>query len=720
MMMSTFVAVLATVSTSAGELRVEKLDDGISRVRMSRDGKWPESGMNRYGVLADLPVVATGSNLDGLAVRPEVKQVGKGFELRFPLKPDTRVFGLGDVCRTNVNRRGVSYEMWVRNVTSYIPVPVAFTTEGWGVFVNTTWRHFFDVGATDKDALVVRAPEGEVDFYLFTAADPRGLLKAYTHITGRPTMLPIWGYGFTYVCNENVDEFKLLAEAERFRDKDFPCDVMGLEPGWMSKRYDYTTRKDWDMPKFHFPSWAPNGASGTWGATEATIWPQALANMGFKLSLWLCCDYDLFRYEEQCAAGLARKAGRQPDLAAGIPEFWQDDRIVGGKTKDKRYRPELEVEEGKLPWFEHLKKFVDQGARCFKLDGAKQVVEHPDRKWANGMTDEQAHNLYPLVYDKQMSRGFEDYLGKRSMVYSASGWAGVQQYVASWAGDTGGGVKPLASILNLGISGHSNHSCDMQIGDPRSRHFGFLQVWSQQNNWFYWKQAWYMSPEKQASFRAYAKLRYALMPYLYTAAAEAARTGWPVVRSLALEYPQARDYDQVITTYKLGDALLVSAFTDVTEIPAGEWFDWWTGERVTGPSKRTEAISEARGGGLYVKAGAIIPMWPALTHLEKGWNEEVIFEVWPSADGAAELYEDDGESLGYREGKYARTPLTMKRESDGRVTFTVGARDGSFDGMPATRRMKVRFHTGAKVDEIDLGEVGADGASCVWREAGMK
>ena len=720
MMMSTFVAVLATVSTSAGELRVEKLDDGISRVRMSRDGKWPESGMNRYGVLADLPVVATGSNLDGLAVRPEVKQVGKGFELRFPLKPDTRVFGLGDVCRTNVNRRGVSYEMWVRNVTSYIPVPVAFTTEGWGVFVNTTWRHFFDVGATDKDALVVRAPEGEVDFYLFTAADPRGLLKAYTRITGRPTMLPIWGYGFTYVCNENVDEFKLLAEAERFRDKDFPCDVMGLEPGWMSKRYDYTTRKDWDTPKFHFPCWAPNGASGTWGATEATIWPQALANMGFKLSLWLCCDYDLFRYEEQCAAGLARKAGRQPDLAAGIPEFWQDDRIVGGKTKDKRYRPELEVEEGKLPWFEHLKKFVDQGARCFKLDGAKQVVEHPDRKWANGMTDEQAHNLYPLVYDKQMSHGFEDYLGKRSMVYSVSGWAGVQQYVASWAGDTGGGVKPLASILNLGISGHSNHSCDMQIGDPRSRHFGFLQVWSQQNNWFYWKQAWYMSPEKQASFRAYAKLRYALMPYLYTAAAEAARTGWPVVRSLALEYPQARDYDQVITTYKLGDALLVSAFTDVTEIPAGEWFDWWTGERVTGPSKRAEAISEARGGGLYVKAGAIIPMWPALTHLEKGWNEEVIFEVWPSADGAAELYEDDGESLGYREGKYARTPLTMKRESDGRVTFTVGARDGSFDGMPATRRMKVRFHTGAKVDEIDLGEVGADGASCVWREAGMK
>ena len=385
--------------------------------------------------------------------------------------------------------------------------------------------------------------------------------------------------------------------------------------------------------------------------------------------------------------------------------------------KPKRGELEKQFKEGELPWFEHLKKFVDQGARGFKLDGSWQVTDWngvPDRKWANGMDNEEAHNLYPLVYDKQMSRGFEDYLGKRSMVYSAGGWAGVQQYVASWAGDTGGGVKPLASILNLGISGHSNHSCDMQIGDPRSRHFGFLQAWSQQNNWFYWKQAWYMSPEKQASFRAYGKLRYALMPYLYTAAAEAARTGWPVVRSLALEYPKARDYDQVITTYKLGDALLVSAFAQETVIPEGEWFDWWTDEPVKGPSVRREEVTELHGGGLYVKAGSIIPTWPVKKSLSKGWNDEVVLEVWPGADGTAELYEDDGTSLAYRTGAFARTPLSVSTQGD-EIRLAVGPRTGRFAGMPQTRRMRARFHLNGRIVERDLGPVGAEGTQIAVR-----
>ena len=709
-------AFVAASAAAVADVKVEKLGDDLWRVRMSRDGKWPESGMNRYGVLSDLPVLETGESLEVLKVKPSVAQVGKGFEVSFPLKADSEVYGLGDVCRTNVMRRGAKYEIWVKNVHAYIPVPVAFVSEGWGVFVNSTWRHFFDVGAEDPGVLKVSAPQGDVDFYFFTGDGYAALLDVYTRLTGRPALLPVWGYGFTYVCNENMDEFNVLAEAHTFRREGIPCDVIGLEPGWMSTNYDHTTRKDWHPDRFRFPRWAPNGNIGVWGRTEATIWPQALAGMGFKLSLWLCCDYDLFRYEEQCAAGVARKAGRQPDLRAGIPEFWEDDRITGAAPKKgKRNEPEKEFEEGKLPWFEHLKKFVDQGAQAFKLDGAWQVTEHkPDRKWANGMTTEEAHNLYPLVYDKQMARGYEDYTGKRAMVYSAGGYAGVQQYVATWAGDTGGGPKPLASLLNLAFSGHPNQSCDMQIGDPRSRHFGFLQTWSQQNNWYYWKQAWYMAPDKQAAFREYIRLRYRILPYLYTASARAARTGWPVTHPLALEFPGA-GYAQCATTYMLGDSLLVSAFTDETEIPPGVWFDWWTGEKVVGPSKRGEAVSETHGGGLYVKAGAIIPTWPVKQHLEKGWNDEVVFEVWPSADGDAELYEDDGISLGYRSGAYAITPLSLRLDGKGRITFRVGERKGAFDGMPEKRRMKVRLHFGERTEECDLGLVGGEGT--VWQKA---
>jgi alpha-glucosidase (family GH31 glycosyl hydrolase) len=363
-----------------------------------------------------------------------------------------------------------------------------------------------------------------------------------------------------------------------------------------------------------------------------------------------------------------------------------------------------------LPWFEHLKKFVDQGAQCFKLDGSQQLMEHPNRAWANGMSDEEMHNLYGDVYAKQMARGYEDYTGQRAMVYSSGGYAGVQQFVATWAGDTGGGAKPLASLLNLGISGHSNQSCDMTIGNIESLHFGFLQTWSQQNNWDYWQQPWLYPPEKVAVFRAYNHLRYRLMPYLYTTAAEAARTGWPVMRALPFAYPDVPAYDACVTTYLLGPDLLVSAFTKEIQIPEGLWHDWKTGELVTGPCKRAVKVTPEWGGSLFVRAGAVIPMWEKKAHVDKGWDEMVELHVWMGADGKGDLYEDDGISLDYRSGKGALTTCTFK---DG--ALSVGPRVGSFKGMPATRKMKAVFHKTNTLETVtvDLGDVGAKGAAPV-------
>ena len=111
-----------------------------------------------------------------------------------------------------------------------------------------------------------------------------------------------------------------------------------------------------------------------------------------------------------------------------------------------------------------------------------------------------------------------------------------------------------------------------------------------------------------------------------------------------------------------------------------------------------------------MKAGAIIPSWPVKQYIEKGWNEDVVFEVWPTASGTAELYEDAGISLGYRKGEFALPPLTLEKTAAG-VKFTVGARKGSFKGMPKVRRMRVRIHDEKNIREIDLGEVGAAGKS---------
>lgn len=710
-----FLLSLSAVAGSSAEMRVERLNESIYRIRIGRDGVWPDSKMNEYGIISKFSPQA--AELSDLAViRPQVKQVGKGFELRFPLEKNERIYGLGDVCRDGIQRRGGRYEMWVANLTSYIPIPMAMSSRGWGVMVNTTRRHVFDVGKADPDAMIVTAEEGEVDFYVFVGKGYRELLDAYTQLTGRPSLLPAFAYGFTYVANQWIDMFALADEASHFRELGIPCDTIGLEPGWMEYFYDSTTKKSWNQSRFSFPHWTDS---------RTVTWIGGLERMGFKLSLWLCMNYDLFVFEEACAKGLAAPSRDKVNkaLAKDVVATWVDEH-VGGKFDDvkeasvnpRKLNADIanartekvkridglkgSDQSGEEPWFDHLKKFVDRGARCFKLDCCEQGVEHEGRIWAGKYTDALMHNVYPVVYAKQMAEGYQTYTDSRAMVYSACGYAGVQRYVATWAGDTGGGVRPLVSALNLGNSGHPNQGCDMEQFNARSAHFACLSPWSQQNNWDYFRQPWYCSRADLDMLRNYLNLRYRLFPYIYAAAAEAARTGWPFMRALALEYPDVAEYADECGTYLFGDNLLVSAFSDTVKIPAGTWYEWRSGAEVNGPATLPVTTAADWGGALYVRAGAIIPQWPQKDHIDKGWNEKVELHVYLGADGAATWYEDDGDSLKYKDGAYASARIELR---DG--TLTIGAMEGAFADMPKGHDITVVWHNGPKTKVTELGFV---------------
>ena len=683
-MAAALFAAAAAAEAARPALSVETLSPRLWRVReQGSEG----SLMNRYGTVRDFPVLSSNLVADGAVslagAEIAVAKDGEGFRIRFPLDPDERVYGLGDASRANLQRRPGRYEVYVKNIKSYIPIPMAITSKGRGFFLNTTWPNVVDVGEADKDAVVCTAKKGTVDFYVFTGRDYRELLEVYTSLTGRPALLPAFAFGFSFVCNQWINAFDLLQEAREFRDRKLPCDVLGLEPGWMENFYDQTTRKRWDPGRFYMPYWmSPE--------TQRRLGPAgALERMGFKLSLWLCCDYDLTRYEEELLEGKWKGAMSRGAKPQETDETFVDDHIVQPNAiRDPRYNVECGRAralgpEGTRPWFEHLKYFCDSGARCFKLDGCQQ--ENPSsRQWANGRSDDENHNLYPLIYAKQMCEGYEAYTGRRAMVYTSCGYAGIQRYVATWAGDTGGGVGSMVSCLNLAASGHSNQSCDMSVFKdgvlyPAGIHFGFLSPWSQQNNWDYHNQPWYQEDAGVEAFRAADNLRYRLFPYLYGAAAEAHRTGWPLMRPLAFAYPDRDEYANVTTTYMLGDDLLVSAFAEEAFIPPGDWYDFYTGEKVTGPRRLRLRIDPSRGGGLFVRAGAVVPMWPLKQHLERGWNETVELHVWPG-DGEATLYEDDGDSLAYRDGAYALTKIVNRGGK-----LEIGQRQGSFAGMPAAQ-----------------------------------
>ncbi|MFS0727518.1 TIM-barrel domain-containing protein [Paenibacillus sp. 1P07SE] len=688
----------------------EAVTDTVFRVRYLRDHRPdPRSLLDRYGVVrqglaapdsrverhgreVSLRTAAASMTIDsesgaikwrradGKMVLEGVdagrKAVDPGFRAAFKLTRDERLYGLGDETRDRIEKRGHRARMWVKNVSCYAPVPYMMSSSGWAFYLNTSYRHVFDLGLDNEEQWKVFGREGELDYYVIVRDSLPELLESYTMLAGRPQLLPIWAYGLTFVCNQQADARELLQDAMQFRREDIPCDMLGLEPGWMSRHYDYTTEKQWHPERFYIPPWAPRGPQN---------FPAALERMGFKLSLWLCSDYDLIYEEERQASQHGHTLANQ---AAGTDEHPDD------YEQDQRAHAPVYLDTVTKPgeaWFEHLKKFVDQGASAFKMDGARQVNEHPDRLWGGRMRDEEVHNLYPTLLSKQMHNGFKHYTGRRPMIYSSGGYTGIQRFAATWAGDTGGGPKPLVSLLNHSLSGHSNASCDMEVFTPAGIHFGFLQPWSQVNSWAYWRHPWLLGEPLLTMFRFYAKLRYRLLPYLYTAAYTASRSGLPMLRAMPLVLPDHPEADHMLQQYMLGDALLCAAFTDRIYLPAGRWMDYWTGEWHEGGQYVSKAIPGDRGGLLFVRGGAVLPQWPEMAFTGEKPVEELKIEAFSGGTYESYLYEDDGITLAHEQGHSALTALAWNEDQEGGC-LRIGPRIGEYEDMPASRSYAITLH----------------------------
>jgi alpha-glucosidase len=695
-------------------LRIDFISPSVFRIRMNNKDNFPEGGMVRYGIVStrcqhhtvkktsggntiqfstdsarivvnkkDGKIQLFGKTGNLLTQNDQPPKPGseQGFEFSFELNQDDRLYGFGDESRDQIQKRGHKNKMVVMNVSSYVPIPFVMSNRGWGVFLNTTMYHSFDAGATISNRLSFSADNGIIDYFLITGKSMPEILDQYTEITGKPTLLPKWGYGLTFICDEReVRARDVLYEAYEFRRQQIPCDVIGLEPGWMEKYYDFSLDKEWSKERFDIPFWLKGRDYGTFDI--------ALKNLNFKLSLWLCCDYDLSEYEE-----IRLNKGKTDKN-----NFTESNSLENDLFHDPNFMPVYfdKLHKPGVPWFEHLKKFVDDGASAFKLDGSNQICFHPDRKWKNGMEDYEMHNLYPLLYNKQMSLGFREYTGRRSMIYSAGGYAGIQRYSATWAGDTGGGPGTLVSLLNHGLSGHSNVCTDMEVSTPGGIHYGFFQTLSEVLGWQMYVEPWFLGDKMASMFKDYANLRYKLIPYIYSMAHVAAEKALPVMRAMPLVYPADIKCDKFIHQYMFGNAFLVSAFDKTVYLPDGEWIDYWTGKRYHGNQEIRAEFPEDKGGPLFVKAGAIIPTQVVNSNIGTATPENIIWEIYPKGDSKFTLYEDDGESYKYLEGEIARTVLECRENSDG-IHIVIHPRTGVYDKMPQKRTHTVKIYYPGKL-----------------------
>lgn len=621
----------------------------------------------------------------------------KGFDFKIKVADD-RFYGLGDADRSTLEKRGTRHVIWVQNVKCYIPYPMLLSSNGWGIFSSTTFKQVFDICSKESDTLSISSAKGSCDIVIFTGNGFDELLSQFKSITGQSKLLPRFAYGLSYVANQKIDAFNMINEMYTFRKEDIPCDVYGLEPEWMEKRYDSSVDKKFNTTKFYIPYWMDVNT------IRQNTFFKPISNMNFKLSLWLCCNYDLSYEEERTAVIKAHEISKQEtdnedDLSYLDDRFEIDDHLGNPQYMDK-----LTVKEE--PWFKHLEKFVDMGVKAFKLDGAWQVDEHPDRLYGNGMTDEQMHNLYPLIYAKQMSSGYENHTNTRSLVYSSGGFAGIQQYVATWSGDTGGGPKPLVSMLNLAMSGHVNTTCDMNVHSLEGIHFGFLQPWSQQCNWDYWNQPWLFTKDLKEAYAYYDKLRYSLIPYIYSAAYEAYLNIAPIMRPLVYDYPEDENTFNILNQYMLGKYLLVAAFIDKDiYLPEGIWIDLFTQKEYQGYRYIQYVVPQGKGGALFAKKGAILCRSYGISSISDEPFDSYTIEIYPSVtENEFVIYEDDGISLEYINGARCETCIkAFKRDDD--INISISERKGEFTGKKDNVEYEINVMNVNKSDVIYINGV---------------
>jgi alpha-glucosidase len=328
-------------------------------------------------------------------------------------------------------------------------------------------------------------------------------------------------------------------------------------------------------------------------------------------------------------------------------------------------------------------------------------------------THAETHNCY----GQGMARATYEGLRKqrpdeRPFVLTRSGFAGIQCWSACWMGDNSSMWEHLEmsmpQMMNMGLSGVPFVGTD--IGGffghcsaellARWIQFGIFSPFCRGHSCTGTapQEPWVFGPQVETIYREYVQLRYRLLPYLYSLFWEATQQGTPVLRPLFYHFPDDPATYQLHDQVLFGPAFMAAPVYQpgrthrAVYLPQGQWFDWWTDERISGPA-HILADAPLERMPLYVRAGAIIPGGPAMAYTDEKPLEPLTLDLFPGS-GAFTMYEDDGRTLAYQQGAFCTMHITMHLEesvtNNQVLTLTIGARTGAY--RPPQRRLVLRLH----------------------------
>ena len=619
---------------------------------------------------------------------------GQGATLTRRLAEGEALYGLGENT-FGLNLRGQRLEIWNTDPETYEPaedpinlcIPMLVGLhEGraYGLFFDNPGRARFDLGRSKGDQLHYEADTGELCAYFFGGGTLPTVLERYTQLTGRMPLPPRWMLGYhqsrwSYYPEEQVRE--LSAE---FRRRRIPCDVLHLDIHYLDGYRVFT----WDRDRFPDPSQLLAGL-GEQGFRVITI-----IDPGVKV------DPGYYVHDE----GVARDAFcKLPDGTLFHGPVWPGE----------CHFPDFTDPQVRAWWGDLYQPLLKAGVAGFWNDMNEPAIfggtmphnllHHYE---GQGATHGEIHNVYGLQMARASAEGLRRLRpDERVPLISRSGYAGLQRYALVWTGDNQSTWAQLrlgvSMCLNLGLSGIA--FCGPDTGGFSGKCSGeLLARWTQVGALTPFfrnhsalgtcrQEPWAFGEPYESICRRWIELRYELLPYIYTAAWQAAQTGLPMMRPLALAFPEDPRTYSLDDQFLLGDTLLAAPVGHPGQtsrpvyLPGGLWYDFWTGKRVSGGITADAPLERMP---LYVGAGSVLPLGPVLQHSGE-WPPEVLhLHVYPG-DGESWLYEDDGHSLAYRSGGFQVTHFQCETSADGSLTVRRQV-EGSFD--PGYDRFEIHVH----------------------------
>jgi alpha-D-xyloside xylohydrolase len=606
----------------------------------------------------------------------------RGVLARLPLAPNEHLFGMGLQLKS-VDQTGKKKQLRVNSDPvadtgdSHAPVPFFLSTRGYGVLVDTAryasfWlgshqkpRESLDpktdeslVGTTTEELYASRALEKRevlievpsapgVDLYFFGGPDLRTALQRYNLFSGGGCLPPLRSLGFWYRLFGPSTQDDVLKLAREFRERDIPCDILGIEPGWQSHAYS---------------------CSFAWSARfpEPDRLVAETRALGYGLNLW---EHAFVHPSSPLYTKLLDHAGDWAVWDGLVPDF-------------------AEAEARKIFANYHQENFISKGIAGFKLDECdnsdfiRSPWSFPEcSQFPSGLDGEQMHSLFGVLYQQAITGAYRS-ANRRECGEVRSSHALAAPYSSVLYSDLYDLADFTRGMLTAGLSGllwcPEVRQCESNEELIRRMQLVMLSPQALVNGWMIrnppWKQveieknnADSFAPDwekTEAICRELIQLRMRLIPYLYAAFATYRRAGLPPFRPLVIDYPNDPKVYPLEDIFLVGPSLLVApAFVGQTArkvyFPEGTWHCFWTGERYEGGQELMVPAPLERIP-LFVRDNSLLPLARPVAYCA----DDVVFDldvrVYGNAPSPIALWEDDGLSFDHERGDFTEVILTWE------------------------------------------------------------